>query len=304
MSYSSPVWKISDEEFKNVVQNSKTYTEILAYFGLMNRGNNHKTLKKRINQLKLEFKSIGYKKCIDIKRKPISYFLNKGIKVTNTYLKKRLIKEKIFEDKCAICGQDNNWNGRYLSLHIDHKNGDSTDHRLENLRLLCPNCHSQTDNYCGKAKRFPRKLCKICGKVLYKMSKTCLCKICNPTWKKNFIKTKIYSKKPDKEELKQLIEIMPVSKIGEKYNVSGNAIKKWVKSYGLSIKYKPGDWAKLRTKMPPKEELEKLNDLSSKEIALIYKVCPDAVQRWFKKNNIKREKGAFWANKRWKNRSR
>jgi len=302
MSYSSPVWKISDKEFKDIIENCETYSEILAYFGLMNRGDNHKTLKKRINELGIKFESIGYNRILaENRKKPISYFLRKGIKVTNTYLKKRLIKEGLIEDKCDICDQGNMWNGEYLSLHVDHKNGDPTDHRLENIRLLCPNCHSQTGNYCGKAKRIPRKICKKCGKILYKNSKTLLCKDCFPTWVKNFVKTKSYVKKPSKKELKKLIKEMPVIKIGEKYGVSGNAVVKWIKNYEIETIYKPGDWMKLRSKMPKKEELEKLNNLSSNEIAPIYKVSPYTVQRWFRKNNIKREIGSFWVNKRWRN---
>lgn len=302
MSYSSPVWEISDEEFRNIVKNCDTYSGILAYFGLMNRGNNHKTLKKRINKLGIEFKSIGYSKIlVNNRKKPISHYLKKGVEVTNTFLKKRLIEEGLIEEKCAICGQENIWNGNYLSLHVDHKNGDPTDHRLMNLRFLCPNCHSQTKNYCGKAKRLPRKKCKKCGEVIYRSSKTFLCKKCFPFWIKDFVKTKSCTKKPNKEELEQLIKKMPVTKIGDKYSVSGNAVVKWIKNYGLKTIHKPGEWAKLVSKMPSKKELEELNNLSSNEIALIYKVNPHTVQRWFKKNNIKREIGAFWVNKRWKN---
>jgi hypothetical protein len=66
-------------------------------------------------------------------------------------LNKRLIKENIMENKCNICGIDQ-WNDQPISLHLDHINGDSTNHKLKNLRFLCPNCHSQTSTYCGKNK--------------------------------------------------------------------------------------------------------------------------------------------------------
>ena len=64
-------------------------------------------------------------------------------------LKKRLIKEKILENKCAECNIVE-WNGKQIVLQLDHINGDNSDHRASNLRLLCPNCHSQTDTWCGK----------------------------------------------------------------------------------------------------------------------------------------------------------
>lgn len=64
-------------------------------------------------------------------------------------LKKRLVKSELLEYKCNRCSIST-WNNEQLALHLDHFNGIRTDNRLENLRLLCPNCHSQTDTYCGR----------------------------------------------------------------------------------------------------------------------------------------------------------
>jgi 5-methylcytosine-specific restriction endonuclease McrA len=61
------------------------------------------------------------------------------------------VKENRLEYKCANCGIKE-WNNLPLSLQLDHINGVNNDHRLENLRFLCPNCHSQTDTYSGKNK--------------------------------------------------------------------------------------------------------------------------------------------------------
>jgi 5-methylcytosine-specific restriction endonuclease McrA len=66
-------------------------------------------------------------------------------------LKKRLIKEGIKENKCEIC-EITEWNGKEISMQLDHIDGDSHNHKLENLRMTCPNCHSQTETYCGKNK--------------------------------------------------------------------------------------------------------------------------------------------------------
>jgi hypothetical protein len=60
------------------------------------------------------------------------------------------IKEGIKENRCELCGLTNTWNGKPIMLQMDHINGISDDHRLENLQILCPNCHSQTDTYCGR----------------------------------------------------------------------------------------------------------------------------------------------------------
>jgi hypothetical protein len=67
-------------------------------------------------------------------------------------LNKRLIKEEILENKCSIC-QITEWNNKPIGLHLDHIDGVSSNHLLDNLRLVCPNCHSQTDTYCGKNKK-------------------------------------------------------------------------------------------------------------------------------------------------------
>ena len=73
--------------------------------------------------------------------------------LNRTALKERIIKEKILEYKCAICGNEGTWNGSPLTLQLDHINGINNDHRIENLRFLCPNCHSQTETFSGRNKR-------------------------------------------------------------------------------------------------------------------------------------------------------
>ena len=66
-------------------------------------------------------------------------------------LKKRLLKEGIKENKCDICSITE-WNNEVISMQLDHIDGNSHNHILSNLRMVCPNCHSQTNTYCGKNK--------------------------------------------------------------------------------------------------------------------------------------------------------
>lgn len=70
-------------------------------------------------------------------------------------VKKRIIRKKLIEYKCELCKIDS-WQGQKLSLHLDHINGINNDHRLENLRFLCPNCHSLQDTYAGKNVKLKR----------------------------------------------------------------------------------------------------------------------------------------------------
>lgn len=84
---------------------------------------------------------------------PMEQLLVIGRKGTNrTHLKTRLIREGLKESRCEICGITE-WLGRPLSMELHHVNGDGDDNRLENLQLLCGNCHSQTDNWGGRGVR-------------------------------------------------------------------------------------------------------------------------------------------------------
>lgn len=73
-------------------------------------------------------------------------------------IKKYIINHNLIPYICSICGNDGNWNGNVLTLHLDHINGVNNDNRLENLRFLCPNCHSQTDTYGGHNKTTKEKV--------------------------------------------------------------------------------------------------------------------------------------------------
>jgi hypothetical protein len=80
---------------------------------------------------------------------PIEDLLRENSNHSRYHAKARLLKEGLLKNECYECGI-NEWRGMPLPLQIDHINGHNKDWRLENLRILCPNCHSQTETYCGK----------------------------------------------------------------------------------------------------------------------------------------------------------
>lgn len=148
----SKIYQVSDEEFKNIVKNSLSYSDCLRTLGLTTKGGSSTdVLKRRISELncsikhfKGQFKSFTKYKLEEILIKDSTY-------ANISKLKERLIKANLLEYKCHKCGITE-WQNKPISLQLDHINGINNDHRLENLRLLCPNCHSQTDTYAGKNK--------------------------------------------------------------------------------------------------------------------------------------------------------
>lgn len=84
------------------------------------------------------------------KKHPLGDFLIRGARCHRGHLKERLVREGLLKSECGECGQGPEWKGKPLVMVLDHINGVNDDNRLENLRLLCPNCNSQTGTFCSR----------------------------------------------------------------------------------------------------------------------------------------------------------
>ena len=216
-------------QIKEAVKDSINYTEVLEKLQIPRQGNNSSTLKRILKENNIDYshftgRAREYKKKEET---PISDYLSNKVKITSSKLKDKLIKSGLKENKCENpgCGI-NSWHGKPIICQLHHINGDHNDNRLENLQILCPNCHSQTDNYCGNSnKNVTKYYCPDCGKEILKGSKYCV--ICSGNHLRKI-------KRPSAEILLQdFKELQAFTKIGEKYNVSDKSIANWFKSYNL-----------------------------------------------------------------------
>jgi hypothetical protein len=148
----------TDDEVAEAIADSYSLAEVLRRLNLRPAGGNYAILRHRIRELGLDTShftgkgwSKGKKKNFTLSRS-LDEILVKDSTYTSTHkLRQRLIAEGIFAHECVSCGLTE-WLERPIPLEIDHVNGDRRDNRLENLRLLCPNCHALTATYRGKNK--------------------------------------------------------------------------------------------------------------------------------------------------------
>lgn len=147
--------KYTDEQFIQAVKESNTLRQALSKLNLRGAGGNYYCAKDRIKQLNIDtshFLGKGWAKGKKLPPKqPIENYLVEGKFSSTNTLKRRLFNEGLKHKQCENCGITE-WNSQPAPLELDHINGNRYDNRLENLRILCPNCHAQTSTYRGKNK--------------------------------------------------------------------------------------------------------------------------------------------------------
>ncbi|MEK9194253.1 MAG: HNH endonuclease [Patescibacteria group bacterium] len=149
----------TEKELKDAVKNSKSLRQVLKKLNLREAGGNYDQVKKYIKEYDLDSGHFTGKawnrgmRGIGRPRLSLDAILVKGSAFQSFKLKSRLFKAGLKPQYCEQC----NWAERtydgYLPLELDHINGNRHDNRLNNLRVLCPNCHSLTDNHRGRGGR-------------------------------------------------------------------------------------------------------------------------------------------------------
>lgn len=147
---------ISQEEFLSVAQSSSSIKEILEKFGQSSSRHNYSWVRKSLLEAQIDT-SRWYARHTEGKRLTLEEILVENSDYPSGALKRRLMQNHLLENKCQICGMDPEWNGLGLVLVMDHINGINTDHRIENLRLVCPNCDSQLPTYKSRNKRINKR---------------------------------------------------------------------------------------------------------------------------------------------------
>lgn len=228
-------------ELQELLDTSDSYSDLLRKIGLNPKGGNPKTLHKIIEEYRLDETQLNinrktlFSKCAKSAKRtnkiPMEdIFTNKCSYHSSYDLLKRLISEGYKEYRCEKCGITD-WMGKPISLQLDHIDGNHNNNALENLRVVCPNCHSQTETYAGK--NIDRSQSKRIQRV------------------KNIRQKTLRLPPISRNELKILIRTIPFIQIGKQFGVTDNAVRKWCDKYKLPRKvseikkYTDEEWEKI-----------------------------------------------------------
>lgn len=221
------------DKLREIVKDSYSFAEVCRKLNKSKSGDGYKVLKRVIENNFIDISHFNpWKNNIFNKKdkeKSMEFYLIENSNINSSNLKEKLYKHGLKQRICEECGQGEEWRGKKISLILDHINGISNDNRLENLRIVCPNCNATLDTHCKGYKKVLEGIEKVKNKIKTEEEK-----------QNNFgfslleRKSQIKQRKVERPSYNQLLEEVKENgylKTGKKYNVSDNTIRKWLKLY-------------------------------------------------------------------------
>lgn len=244
----------SKEELEQIVQKSNSMKEVIDTLGYATHsGSNNVTVKNRLDSFNIDYSHFKFAKGIE--RNEENVFIENST-ASQATLRRWYLKGNYTPYICSICGQEPIWQGKDLTLILDHINGSNHDDRLENLRWVCPNCNQQLETTNGKNKirshitnngveksEKIKYYCSECGAEITN-NNSGLCATCAS-------KKRRVCERPEREELKKLIRTVPFTRLAEQFGVSDKAITKWCINENLPSRkkdinsYSDEEWEKI-----------------------------------------------------------
>ena len=233
--------RYTDAELRRAVAASRSWAETLRRLGYCPTGGNWRTLKKRVADLAISTQHFDpYAAARERgrnRRIPLDRILVVGSTYSRSCLKRRLYESGLKRRRCELCGQSELWQGRKIGLILDHINGVRDDNRLENLRIVCPNCAAALDTHCGRKNRMavePRECLRCAAHFTPRYSQQRYCSsYCGTRWDRRGVKRPGARKatRPPHHELLGEVKELGYCAAGRNYGVSDNAVRKWLREY-------------------------------------------------------------------------